>query len=319
VAFELQKHEPLGEGIRRMAAEQLALAVGELTGGGDPDQTVHNVRKRLKELRAILRLVRGGLDRRVFDRDNRALRDAARPLSESRDATVMVETVDMLGRHARRAVPPLAIARLHETLANRRDGIQRRIVGDGRHFAKLAKQLASMEERVARWGAGSLRWDTLAGGLHRVYRNGRNAMAAARGSEDVEDWHEWRKRAKDFRYQLEMLTPIDPTWIGPLAVQAKELGDLLGEDHDFAVLHDLVAETYRDLLPPNQCAAVVKLIQAQRATRERKALKIGDLLYAGKPDRFVKCLGDRWDKWWRSSANGAKQKKAQGFLSVRSG
>jgi CHAD domain-containing protein len=317
LAFELQRDEPLHEAIRRIATERLALAVEELKGGGDADATVHNVRKRLKELRSVLRLVRRGMNRRTFDRDNRTLRNLGRPLSALRDATVMVETVAALAGRHRGAVPSLALVRLREALTNRRDEIYRQFVGDGRHFANLAGKFGQMQNRIDRWGDAVDGWETLSAGLHRAYRRGQNAMTVARHSDDVEDWHEWRKRAKDLRYQLEIIRPMDPKVMELLATQAKDLSDLLGEDHDLAVLHHLMEETYGALLPPGRCTAIVKLIAAGRAMRERKALNIGSRVYAAKPDRFLKSMDTCWVRWRQSPMIlAAKEKKAQGLQSL---
>src|SRR5262245_7125172 len=60
---------------------------------------VHNARKQFKQLRGVLRMIRFGLGEKIYDRENTALRDAGRPLSEVRDADVMIETLDQLIEH----------------------------------------------------------------------------------------------------------------------------------------------------------------------------------------------------------------------------
>jgi CHAD domain len=75
----------------------------------------------------------------------------------------------------------------------------------------------------------------------RVYRRGRQALAAVRQKPTVEFIHEWRKQAKYLRYQLDLLRPLAPTALTPLAKTIDRLGDLLGDDHDLAVLRREVA------------------------------------------------------------------------------
>src|SRR6476661_2633971 len=58
--------------------------------------SIHEVRKRLKETRAILRLIRDEIGDRPFDLDNRRLRDAGRVLSAVRDAHVLIDTLATL-------------------------------------------------------------------------------------------------------------------------------------------------------------------------------------------------------------------------------
>ena len=56
---------------------------------------MHETRKALKRLRALVRLLREELGEQAFERENAALRDVARRLAGARDAEVD-------GEHARR-------------------------------------------------------------------------------------------------------------------------------------------------------------------------------------------------------------------------
>ena len=51
--------------------------------GATADEAIHNVRKRFKRVRAVLRLVRGELGARTYKQENEALRDAAAALKSS--------------------------------------------------------------------------------------------------------------------------------------------------------------------------------------------------------------------------------------------
>src|SRR5688572_28848189 len=98
MAYRMEFNEPPAAGARRVAAEQLEDAVGQLQNGmsDDPVTAVHEARKDLKKTRALLRLTRSGLPKSTYRSENRALRDAGRSLSGTRDADVMIQTVDKL-------------------------------------------------------------------------------------------------------------------------------------------------------------------------------------------------------------------------------
>ena len=85
MAFRFKAEESVAKGIERMARGQIEKALEGLTGqnGAAPEEVVHDVRKRFKKVRALLRLARGGLGRKLVDRENARFRDAARPLSRS--------------------------------------------------------------------------------------------------------------------------------------------------------------------------------------------------------------------------------------------
>src|SRR5262249_13448651 len=96
MSFELRADERLSGGIHRIAKSEIE-KIREYVGGssaGSSDEMVHEARKGLKRLRAMLRLVRPAIGRKVYRSESITFRDAARPLSEVRDAKILVETLD---------------------------------------------------------------------------------------------------------------------------------------------------------------------------------------------------------------------------------
>lgn len=64
MSYHLEIGESIEKGIKRIAHEQLDSAIDELTDDKlDPHDVVHQVRKRCKKLRGLLRLVRLSLAR----------------------------------------------------------------------------------------------------------------------------------------------------------------------------------------------------------------------------------------------------------------
>ena len=109
--FQLRKKERLPEGIVRVAAGRLDSAVDELSGraGHDTATAVHEARKDMKKLRAVVRLVQAD------PAWNRRFRDIARRLSGRRDADVLLETLDGLVKSG--AVPKKAVRGLRKDLS----------------------------------------------------------------------------------------------------------------------------------------------------------------------------------------------------------
>ena len=81
--------------MRRVARGRIDHALDELRGKSDStrEEAVHEARKDMKKLRALLRLVRGELGDRVYAAENACFRDTARELSGVRDADVMLATL----------------------------------------------------------------------------------------------------------------------------------------------------------------------------------------------------------------------------------
>lgn len=118
----------------------------------------------------------------------------------------------------------------------------------------------------------------------------------------VEAFHEWRKRAKYLRYHLRLLRPSWPHGLERTRDEVKTLGDLLGEDHDLAVLA-------RTLAPGIEAEAErVELLRALVLRRSellrRQAHRLGLRIYSEKP----KALRQRLRGYWA-----AMRKQQQGI------
>jgi len=74
----------------------ISAAVGQLDARPLSDTNVHEARKAIKKARATLRLLRNALPAATYRRENEALRNAARPLSATRDAKVLIDALDAL-------------------------------------------------------------------------------------------------------------------------------------------------------------------------------------------------------------------------------
>jgi hypothetical protein len=97
MAFHLLRNESVEEGVRRIVGEQIASAIAEVEDTRlDPHATVHQVRKRCKKIRGVIRLVRQPACEHTYQFENEWFREAARKLSFVRDAEAMREAYDKL-------------------------------------------------------------------------------------------------------------------------------------------------------------------------------------------------------------------------------
>src|SRR5919109_184691 len=105
-----------GSGVRRIATEQLGSAIRRLSDaeGDDRAEAVHDARKSVKKARALLRLVRPGLDSSAYRAEMDALRDAGRLLSGTRNADVLLATIDTLAARYAGHLPATAFGELRD-------------------------------------------------------------------------------------------------------------------------------------------------------------------------------------------------------------
>jgi CHAD domain-containing protein len=275
---------------------QIEKALAHLRSEGDPDETVYEVRKRFKRVRAALRLVRDNLGDTVYRRENFLFRDAARPLTEARDAVVLVETLDNLTKHSTDQIKPGVFREVRTLLAANRKAVTRRVL-TGQEFATMVEAIASVLTRLEDWTIRQEGWSAVSGGLQRMYQAGCRALSASCTKPSVENLHEWRKQAKYLWLGLQLL---EPAWTG----DEKELGDqvhnltrLLGEDHDLAGLRRMLGADPLAYGGRGDLENLFSLIKRRRENLEQQAFVLGRNIYRDTPTVFTKRMEQSWEPW----------------------
>jgi CHAD domain-containing protein len=292
MGYRLKRREKVAKGIRRIACEQIDQALEEIADDDlDLDHTVHQVRKRCKKLRGLIRLVRGALGGR-YRKENACFRDAARLLSGARDAETMVSAMDRLLESHRETVRGNAFEEL-------RGQLTRQSASDGgdvdleEQLKDFQTRLRGVRERLGDWPLRDVGFAELLDGFSQTYDRGRQAMQKAYVQGTAESFHQWRKRVKYHSYHLRVLEPVWPAVLEPQRKAAEQLGDYLGDDHDLAVLAETLggkAEGSGAAPPAKELPASETALQTFLAllTRRREELQaharpLGERIFAEKP------------------------------------
>ncbi|MGE0613716.1 MAG: CHAD domain-containing protein, partial [Hyphomicrobiales bacterium] len=145
MAFTFKPAGNIGKEITRLGSEQIADAIGRLTGDGDLRSGVHEARKCLKRSRAVLALSQPAMPGKRFQRADKRLRKIARNLARARDAHAMMETVEKLDGPSGR-LPAADI--LRSEIGARVADVNRRLDGDT--LSKIVDRLKKAQDRFAR-------------------------------------------------------------------------------------------------------------------------------------------------------------------------
>jgi CHAD domain-containing protein len=291
--YTLQREESVPDGITRIIDGKASTAIDHIDGEMGRHETVHEVRKRCKEVRAALRLVRTVLP--TYSQENTHYRDAARRISEIRDAQALVETFDdHVSTTARRAdaLEEGPLADIRDELVDRRE----RVAADQDLESRLAAVHADLVEgrrRIADLPIATGGFDAVAGGLRKSYKRARNRMSEAYEDPDADRFHEWRKRIKYHRYHTRLLRSV---WAGPMKArraELKTLSDLIGDEHDLAVFLDTMHD--EALFTPETRETLDRVITGRRAHLQRKGRPVGERLFAECPDTLVNRIRHYWD------------------------
>jgi CHAD domain-containing protein len=288
MAYRLQiEDDQLAASLRDAIREQIRHAADCLRTGKDRDpvEAVHEARKSIKKARSALRLARRPVGGRTYRAEMRALRDVGRELSGSREADVMVQTLDKLTDRAVGRIPKTGLKTLRAQLAEQ---AQRSRAGATRNRAVLARRLEEIDERAQAWPLDGCDWPAVRKAMRRSYRAGRRGLGAIEQDPTTEGLHEWRKRVKDLWYHQRLVRDLWPELMKREASEAHELTEILGDDHDLAVLRAMLVED-RDAAAttPADLEPLVEAIDARRAELLAEARRLGRRLYAERPKAYA--------------------------------
>lgn len=289
MAASLSTRKAAARQARGILRRQLLQGLKKLDGSHEADdEDIHDARKRIKQARATLRLMRETLPRADYRREDRTLQASAHPLSRARDAKVLVEAFDRLLAHHRAARQAGGTRALRRALVQQRTAARVRVRGDDMRRARRGLRRARAGARD--WSLGKQGWKRLARGATRLYAQGRECLEAVRREATVETLHRWRKQAKYLYLQLELLTPVCVAEVGRLARGLRALSDELGDDHDLAMLRQTVASRTDPIADAASATALATLIERSRTNLQRRALLRGARLYRLAPERFTALL-----------------------------
>lgn len=261
--YAVRKKEAPGPGFLRIARQEAGRALQELKNPSlAPDQRIHEARKSCKRLRALLRLIRPQL-RKTAKTENRMLRDAARRLSAPRDFRVMRDLHARLVKHSLTAAQARREASRLFPPAHPRS----------RSIPNLQRSLERFRKHTRKWDLEGLGWKKLAKGLARSRQRARKSRQRALKTQKDEELHEWRKQAKLLGYHLDLLRHHLRKKGKRLRREAKELGKLLGDDHDLAVFQAAVRDS--PALSPARRVDLLHRAERRRRRLQQQAASIG--------------------------------------------
>lgn len=305
--LRLGQAEPLGAGLKRVALDQFVLAAkGFFAGEGEFGTAVHEARKAIKRVRALLRLVRSELPQKIFDFENQSLRRIARNLAPIREATALTDAAILIRDLYGDLLASGTFDEMVHGLNDRRERIEIRALDDPKLVERVVRDLERAHNRFAAWptdpdsreayGLGIRdSYAAIRPGLHATYGRGRKSMVRAYDGGGAADFHSWRMRVKDLRHQMEFLVPLWPETVTALASTLHRLGELLGEEHDLAEAMKLLAEAQEIAPNPRERSLFSALANQRRRELQVAAEVLGRRVYAEQPGSLTARFGEYWE------------------------
>ncbi len=302
MSFSIALDKSPTENIQTLMQERINQCRQALQNEKYPHKAVHQSRKELKKIRAILRLVRLGVGEETYAKTNAYFRDVARKLSAARDASAVLETLYELEER-------LTTYELEERLTTKKDqallqkikrhlgakkaAVTRYQINRQQVLREALQDLGQAEQYVEAIRLNHEDFNAFKPSIRKIYGRCRKGLEHAYAVQTPEAFHQWRKRVKYLRYQIDMLTPVWPQPLTVLEDELHTLSDYLGDDHDLAVLKEQARAMPQR--PAQDFTTLFAAMDALKQSLQQAARPLGHKLFFLKPAPFTAWLETCWN------------------------
>jgi CHAD domain-containing protein len=295
-SFSLDPAVPMSEAVRRAACAEVDSACAALGVPPDRHKGVHDARKCLKRLRSLMVLIRPGLPEPVYASLAERLRTIAKGLAPARDANALLDAINKLFGDAEDDTDGTPIPALRNWLRERRQSAGRSL--EGSTASDAIKGLTSIRPALTRLAVYPDGFQSVAKGLRQSYSGGREALAKAFASGSADDFHEWRKTLQHHWRHMQLLTPCWPSELSARVELSRSLSQILGDDHDIAMLQHLISAPTMSFASPDATASFLKQCRNRQKALRRDAKMLGERLFAERSRPFA----ERIEAYWLTAA-----------------
>lgn len=254
--YSLAPGKPPHKALKKVALSQFTKAVQEATLP-DAQEATHQIRKRGKKTRALMRLFRytDARTEALYQCENASIRSINTLLSANRDAVSLYEALaEQLG--AERF--PHTATYLHSRAQCHQD----------RELHEAGKLLRRSKRHIEDWEILHLQWEDLQKGYKKSYRKTTKALRKAQACDSDQNFHQLRKRVKDQWYHSRLLKDRYPDTIGRRCKPLKRLASYLGHWRDLRLLCHFLALNSGSLDREASTELIPLLDQAQQRLQE---------------------------------------------------
>jgi CHAD domain-containing protein len=309
MAYALKVKQSVAQNMVRIVTEQIESAVAELSDKElQPQVAIHKARKRIKKIRALLRLLREELGT-LYSYENLLFRDATRRLADIRDAQCAVDTFQKLSQRYPSRFGPQAYKTARHGLEERRNDVLSNKAHVQRIMDEVAETLQKARKRLKSWPLESNDYSALAAGHRKVYRSGRNLFRQTQDAPSAEIVHELRKETKYHWYHGRLLKRIRSKRMAKYNAAVKKMSDLLGEHQDMAVLRIMLLKHPERYGSYHEVRELLKMIDQRQDELWQQARPLGDLIFLEKPKYIEKRMLEGWNSWKKASQKKAAKKE----------
>lgn len=252
---------------------------------GDGNEQVHAFRKKLKELRAFIRLLDSNwVKNKHF---NFVLRDLSRMISPLRDGLIYLETLDKV--LVTKNLNTTHFEKLKNELREAYEIEYQKIIIDEDMLGKISKFLKENFSLPEDYYNAPIPMKSIHKSLRRLYSKSRDLWKNDFDAYTDDDLHEFRKRCKYLMYALRSIASYNPFFINILAANLDDLTEELGLDRDLYNLSNMVNKN-KMLVEDANRYQLLSAISEMRKVHQEQIVPLSELIFLYRPKKLVKKL-----------------------------
>lgn len=200
------------------------------------DEAIHDIRVLMKKSRATLKLIEPQLDGEYIRRDITALREVGRKMCTWREASVLRKHLKEIKKEFPALFPQLADNEKINLLLKKQDAAATKADIQATDLKKINDLLHNTGFRIRFLTMSNMDPNLLIRQLESTYDTVVDVYLTCRNNPKPEKLHEFRKRAKDFLYQLFFFRPLNPGLIKSLEKRLDSMTQSIGRFNDLVQL-----------------------------------------------------------------------------------
>jgi CHAD domain-containing protein len=228
------------------------------------DKVIHDVRVLMKKSRAALKLVVPQLDTVYVTKDIVALREVGRKMCSWRESSVLRKTLKELKKDFPDLFSQLAENEKINSILKKADAVNLTDEVLKTESEAINELLRKTGFRIRFQSMNKIDPQLLVNELELTYKMVVDIYLCCRNNPKPDKLHEFRKKSKDFLYQLYFFRPLNPQTIKPLEKKLDTLTQLLGRFNDLSQLVKALDYEYTvNRYPPFLDELVIRIREKQ--------------------------------------------------------
>lgn len=295
-SFRLQKNKNINNSINRIIFGQVEMAIDLCRlPYTNAEYAVHEIRKTMKRLRAVLHLIRYLTGEERFYREINLLRDISFLLTDLRRSAALVNTFNVFSEFNFFKRHPKSVNAIKEFLTSKKESEYRKLLNRQNVLEICINKLNGFkagEPFIIMENIDGTIPEILLKGLRRTYKRGRDRLQAAISDSSVTNNHNFRKSVKYLWYQLQLLRNVWPGVLGGYVSALDKIGEKLGTEHDLAELETEIKQG--NILQHEEIEKIISDLASVRKKLQIQVWPLAEKIYAETPGAFTRRIEAYW-------------------------